>query len=84
MPSISQFFGVVIYMYFNDYIPSHFYAEYGEYEAVYEIETLETCAADCPVVLTAWYSNGRWPTVQNCAPIGNGRVRKCRWSKLLL
>lgn len=34
MPSISSFFGVVIYMYFNDHSPPHFHAEYGEFEAV--------------------------------------------------
>ena len=49
MPSISQFFGVVIYMYFNDHMPSHFHAEYGEYEAVYEIETLETLRGGLPL-----------------------------------
>jgi hypothetical protein len=26
MPRISQFYGVVIYMYFNDHLPSHFHA----------------------------------------------------------
>jgi hypothetical protein len=42
MPQVSHFFGVVIYMYFNDHAPAHFHAEYGEHEAVYTIETLET------------------------------------------
>jgi hypothetical protein len=41
MPRISQFFGVVIYMYFNDHRPPHFHAEYGEFEAVYAIDTLD-------------------------------------------
>ena len=40
MPRISEFFGVVIYMYFNDHLPPHFHAEYGGDEALYEIETL--------------------------------------------
>jgi hypothetical protein len=34
MPRISKFFGVVIFMYFNDHLPPHFHAEYGEFEAV--------------------------------------------------
>ena len=29
MPQISQFFGIVIYMYFNEHLPSHFHAEFG-------------------------------------------------------
>ncbi len=41
MPQISRFFGIVIYMYFNDHAPPHFHAEYGVEEAVYTIETLE-------------------------------------------
>ncbi len=40
MPCISQFFGIAIYMYFNDHPPPHFHAEYGGSEALYEIETL--------------------------------------------
>lgn len=41
MPCVSQFFGIVIYMYFNDHLPPHFHAEYGGNEALYEIETLQ-------------------------------------------
>jgi hypothetical protein len=48
MPAISQFFGLIIYMYFNDHSPTHFHAEYGEYEAVYEIETLNILRGELP------------------------------------
>lgn len=48
MPQISRFFGILIYMYFNDHAPPHFHAEYGEYEAVYTIETLETLRGELP------------------------------------
>ena len=48
MPQISQFFGVVIYMYFNDHAPPHFHAEYGEHEAVYTIDTLEIMRGKLP------------------------------------
>lgn len=41
MPEISRFFGIVIKMYFNDHLPPHFHAEYGEYVAELSIETLE-------------------------------------------
>ena len=40
MPEISRFFGIVIRMYFGDHLPPHFYAKYGEYEAVVDIHTL--------------------------------------------
>jgi hypothetical protein len=41
MPEISRFFGIIIRMYFNDHQPPHFHAEYGEYVAEINIETLE-------------------------------------------
>lgn len=48
MPQISRFFGIIIYMYFNDHAPAHFHAEYGEHEAVYTIETLEILRGELP------------------------------------
>lgn len=48
MPQISRFFGIVIYMYYNDHAPPHFHAEYGEHEAVYTIETLEILRGKLP------------------------------------
>ncbi len=48
MPHISRFFDILIYMYFNDHAPAHFHAEYGEYEAVYTIETLEVLRGELP------------------------------------
>jgi len=48
MPSISRFFGVVIYLYFNDHLPPHFHAEYGEFEAVYTIDTLDILRGQLP------------------------------------
>ena len=48
MPQISRFFGIIIYMYFNDHSPPHFHAEYGDQEAVYTIETLEILRGNLP------------------------------------
>ena len=48
MPRISQFFGILIYMYYNDHAPPHFHAEYGGNEALYEIETLKVYAGELP------------------------------------
>ncbi len=39
MPEISRFLGIIIRMYIKDHMPSHFHAEYGEYEITVEIET---------------------------------------------
>jgi hypothetical protein len=48
MPAICQFFGIVIRMYYNDHQPAHFHADYGEDEALYEIETLRLLQGRLP------------------------------------
>ena len=40
MPSVSRFFGIVIYFYFKDHNPPHFHAVYAEYEAEISIHHL--------------------------------------------
>lgn len=51
MPVISRFFGIVIKMYFSQSehgIP-HFHALYGEYNGIFDIQTLEMIEGDLPV-----------------------------------
>jgi len=48
MPCVSQFFGILIYLYYNEHSPPHFHAEYGGDEALYEIETLRVYAGKLP------------------------------------
>jgi len=37
VPTICEFFGIVIRMYYNDHNPPHFHAYYGDWHAIYEI-----------------------------------------------
>jgi hypothetical protein len=37
MPEISRFLGIVITMYYNDHVPPHFHAKYGEYDVTVRI-----------------------------------------------
>ena len=37
MPIISKFLGILIMMYWNDHLPPHFHAKYGEYEITVNI-----------------------------------------------
>ena len=41
MPELSRFFGIIIAMYYNDHVPPHFHAKYGEDEATIRIDTGE-------------------------------------------
>lgn len=40
MPTISEFFGILILMYYNDHSPPHFHAKYGDDEALIRITPL--------------------------------------------
>ena len=39
MPEISRFLGIIIYMVYNDHLPAHYHARYGDYKITVEIET---------------------------------------------
>ena len=38
MPEISRFYGIAVYIYFDDHAPPHFHAVYAGQEAVFAIE----------------------------------------------
>ena len=48
LPRISQFFGIMIYMYYNDHLPPHFHAKHAEYEALIRIDTLTVFKGELP------------------------------------
>ena len=48
MPTISEFFGILIRMYYDDHNPPHFHVYYGEYEAIMVIETMEMMKGELP------------------------------------
>jgi Domain of unknown function (DUF4160) len=39
MPTISRFYGIVIFMNYNDHNPPHFHARYQDQEIIVEIES---------------------------------------------
>jgi hypothetical protein len=49
MPTISAFYGILIKMFFNDYGPPHFHAEYVEFKATIDIRHLRVLEGElCP------------------------------------
>jgi hypothetical protein len=48
VPRISEFYGIVIEMYFDDHPPPHFHARYAGAEAVFVIATGEMLAGSLP------------------------------------
>lgn len=80
MPEISGFYGIVIRMYFRDHLPPHFHAEYGEHEALVEIETGEILEGQVPTrarrLVEEWVSQHRaellrrWELARELQPLG--------------
>jgi len=48
MPTISTFYGIIIRMFFNEHAPPHFHAQYGEYKASINIQSLELMEGKLP------------------------------------
>lgn len=48
MPRLSEFYGIVIAMYYDDHPPPHFHALYGEHQAHVTIATSEVLAGSLP------------------------------------
>lgn len=48
MPEISRFYGIIIYMFFNDHNPPHFHAKYGDYQILVNINNLSVLSGKFP------------------------------------
>jgi hypothetical protein len=48
MPEVCRFFGIIIRIYFDEHVPPHFHAIYGEYEAQVGIDPIEVLAGKLP------------------------------------
>jgi len=48
MAQISRFFGIIIWMYYDDHNPPHFHACYGKYEVEIRIKTIEILQGELP------------------------------------
>jgi hypothetical protein len=69
MPTISQFFGISIRMYYEDHAPPHFHAYYGEYSAVIDIDTLNAREGKLPrrvrALVLEWAAEHRSELLEN-------------------
>ena len=58
MPEISRFYGVIIFMFFNDHNSPHFKAKFPEFEANILIENGSILNGDLPIsklkLVSAW------------------------------
>ncbi|MHC4953655.1 MAG: DUF4160 domain-containing protein [Planctomycetota bacterium] len=79
MPRISEFFGIVISMYFDEHAPPHFHATYAEYAAQVSIDGLDILRGRLPArarrMVREWAALHRaeladnWERAQNHQPL---------------
>jgi hypothetical protein len=48
VPEISRFYGIIIKIFWDDHFPPHFHAEYGDLQAIFNIDTLALIAGKLP------------------------------------
>jgi hypothetical protein len=48
VPTISEFYGITIRMFYNDHAPPHFHAGYGEYELIIGILPITVMQGNAP------------------------------------
>jgi len=69
VPEISRFFGIVIYMYFNDHDPPHFHAKYNEFRGKITIDDLRVIEGKLPrrvlALLLEWANEHRTELMAN-------------------
>jgi hypothetical protein len=69
MPVISTFYGILIYMYWNDHAPPHFHAKYGEFQALINIKDFSVIEGKLPPkalgLVVEWASIHREELLEN-------------------
>ncbi len=74
MPEISRFFGIIITMNFSDHNPPHLHAEYGEFEAVFDIQA--NCVTEGNFPRTAIKLVRTWINFHNVELLENWNLLK--------
>ena len=69
MSRISSFYGIIIWIYWNDHRPPHFHATYGEFETLIKIEDLSIFSGFIPSralgLVIEWASQHREELMEN-------------------
>ena len=70
VPRVSEFYGIVIEMYFDDHPPPHFHARYAADEALFVIVTGEVFGGSLPLARSGSCENGLRFTETSLLPTG--------------
>ena len=80
MPVISQFYGIMIRMFYNDHAPPHFHAAYGEYELIVGISPITIMQGKAPNRVRSMVLE--WAALHQQELLDNWN--RCRQSQVLL
>lgn len=79
MPRLSEFYGIIIEMYWSDHNPPHFHAKYGDHKVEIDIQTLAILQGRLPPKATSlvleWATlhqaelMERWASARNHEPL---------------
>ena len=58
MPTISNFYGILIHMYWNDHAPPHFHVRYSGFKATVGIQSLNVLTGGLPHTAERWCWSG--------------------------
>ena len=70
MPRISEFYGIVIWLYRADHAPPHFHAQYGEHWAKVAIDDARLLEGSLPARARRMVREWSVLTVASCGPTG--------------
>lgn len=81
MPTISEFFGIKILMYWDEHNPPHFHAEYGEFKSIVSIRDAVVIKGALPTkqlkLVLAWCEIHRDELIVNWESAKvNGKISK--------
>lgn len=69
VPTVSQFYGIAVRIYYGDHPPPHFHVYYGSHEALVDMEALEILEGSLPKrawkLVLEWASEHREELLEN-------------------
>jgi len=78
MPQVSRFFGIIIFMFYDEHNPPHFHAIYGEHKAEISINGLNILAGKLPSralgLVVEWASLHQSELLENWKRIEEGKI----------
>ncbi len=84
MPRICSFYGIVIWIYWDDHNPPHFHSTYGEFEVLIRIQDLSVYSGHLPSRALGLAIEWAPHINKNCWKIGNLFNKAFLQKKLIL